>query len=243
MLMPKNINKNRNFTLSSKSRKKPKLLLNFTSNIKKPRLESANTNFTSKTHQNLISQNKNYDNQSYYSTENYSDQNNISTNMTKPNYIHRPIWKYSYYLDKNDILCLNKINGKSEIKTSLCDFKDIDKRPKPIVYSWTKPRMIKIIENNKIIEEEVKSHFWKYSHIFENKEFKRPGKLLRILMLQLSQGYEGREYFRSSNRIGILGGNGSLQNNLLQKRKWKVGGINRHYEPITIKRPNTAYKY
>ncbi len=236
------INKIRSFTQSANVRKNPKILLNLASNMNNPRLESANTNFTSKTQQNLFFQNKNFDNHSTYSTENISEKNNISN--IKPNIKYRPNWKYSYYLDKNNILSLNNINGNSEIKKLLCDYKDIDKRPKPIVYSWTKPRMIKIIENNKLIEEDVKSHFWKYSHLFQNMQFKKPGKLLRILMTQLSQGYDGKEYFRNKTRIGLFGRDGSFNNNILLKKKWKVPGINLNApDIIPTKRPNTAYKY
>ena len=238
------------YNIPSKRGKTPKLLINYdknySSNISKRRIESANTNFTSKTHHNLIRQNKNFANQSNF-TENYSETFNYPNPKPKKDLNYRPKWKYSYYLDKNDILSLNALKNNPEIKESLCDYKDIDKRPKPMVFSWTKPRMVKIIENNALIEEEVKSHFWKYSHLFDNNSLKYPGKLLRILMTQLSQGYNPGDNFMNLIRIGNFGEDRNLNNQLFLRDKWKVPGIyknNRNnYEPIKIARPKSAYKY
>jgi hypothetical protein len=206
-------------------------------NKSKRRIESANTNFTA---------NKNHFNQSN------SSENSLFGNFPTPKIRKdfKPNWKYSYYLDKNDILTINNINNNPEIKNVLCDYKDIDKRPKPIVYSWTKPRMIKILENNSLIEEEVKSHFWKYSHIFENNEFKPPGKLLKILMGQLSQGYGGYGTGQNLNFMNYNNNNGFLagddNNYRYVNRQWRVPGLyknNRNnYEPIKIKRPKSSYK-
>ena len=240
--------KNKILTASAKQRKNQPLMLNFdkylNSNKNNRRIESANTNFTSYTH-NFISK-KNFANQSN-STENYSGLN-YSNNKPKKEVNYKPNWKYSYYLNKNDILTINNLKNNLEIKNSLCDYKDIDKRPKPMVYSWTKPKMVKIIENNSLIEEEVKSHFWKYSHIFENNPIKPPGKLLRILMTQLSQGYgDGGNYMNFYNEKYIK--NDDLFNKrIFYDKQWKVPGLyknnkNNYYEPIKIKRPKSSYKY
>ena len=176
------LNQIHSLTFSTKQTNNPKKLINFdksmNSNKNNRRIESANTNFTINTYNNFNQKNKNFNNQSI-SSENYSGTINYTTPKQK---YYKPTWKYSYYLDKNQILSLNNINNNPEIRNTLCDYKDIDKRPKPIVYSWTKPRMVKILENNANIEEEVKTHFWKYSHIFENNAMKRPGKLLNILI-------------------------------------------------------------
>ena len=230
------------FIPSAKQRKNPKILINCDSNISNRRIESANTNFTTNSLHNIITQNKNFLNQSINSSDNYS---------TKPKreLYYKPNWKYSYYLDKNEILSLNNINNKKkiEIKNALCDYKDIDKRPKPIVYSWTKPRMIRILENNALIEEEVKSHYWKYSHIFENNGIKPPGKLLRLLMAQLSAGYGGDGNFLNFNNNGFVGDEGNFRYQQYLNRQWKVPGISKtyknYYEPIKIKRPKSSYKY
>jgi len=207
------------------------------SNISNRRIESAKTNFTF----NINQQNKNFSNQSN-SSENYSGNIiNFPTPKPKRESYSKPNWKYSYYLDKNDILNLKNINNGNnpEIKKLLCDYKDIDKRPKPIVYSWTKPRMVKILERNSLIEEEVKSNFWKYSHIFENNNMKRPGKLLGILMTQISQGYGGESYFMN------MGNNGNF-NKFILNHQWKYPEDYKNknsYEPIKLKRPKSAYKY
>ena len=110
--------------------------------------------------------------------------------------------------------------------------------------------MIKILENNSLIEEEVKTHFWKYSHIFENNEFKPPGKLLKILMGQLSQGYGGYGTGQNLNFMNYNNNNGFLagddNNYRYVNRQWRVPGLyknNRNnYEPIKIKRPKSSYK-
>ena len=205
------------------------------SNISNRRIESAKTNFTFN-----LNQNKNLANESN-SSENYSGNGNYSIPKIKKESYFRPKWKYSYYLDKNDILNLKNINfnNNPEIKNILCDYKDIDKRPKPIVYSWTKPRMVKILERNSAIEEEIKSNFWKYSHIFENNIMKKPGKLLGILMTQISQGYRGDSFLMN------MGNNGNFNNKIIFNHHTKFPeDINKNnYEPIKLKRPKSAYKF
>ena len=248
--MSNQFNKIRNITSASKLGKNQKILMNIdknlNSNIFKSRIESANTNFTSNIHSNIMKRNNNFANQSN-SSVNYSANKNFSLPKTKKEFQYKPKWKYSYYLDKNDILSLKLINNNPEIKNVLCDYKDIDKRPKPIVYSWTKPRMVKIIENNALIEEDIKSHFWKYSHLFENNSLSQPGKLLKILMTQFSQGYEGGEIFKNFKRGGPLGEDLTSYSKGYIKEKWKVPGLYRNerntYESIKLKRPKSAFKY
>ena len=203
------------------------------SNISNRRIESAKTNFTFN-----INQNKNFANQSN-SSENYSGNFNYSIPKIKKETYYRPKWKYSYYLDKNDILNLKNINNNPEIKNVLYDYKDIDKRPKSIVYSWTKPRMVKILERNSAIEEHIKSNFWKYSHIFENNNMKKPGKLLGILMTQISQGYRGESFIMN------IGNNGDFNNKIIVNHRTKFPEENNrnNYEPIKLKRPKSAYKF
>jgi hypothetical protein len=241
-----------NLSSSERNIKKKKLITNLNrssnSNKHNRRIDSANTNFTTNTQHNKIRQDKNYINQSN-ATENYSGYTNYSCPKikSKREFYFKPNWKYSYYLDKNDILSLNNLNNNPEMKNSLCDFKDIDKRPKPIVYSWTKPRMIKILENNANIEEEVKSHYWKYSHIFENNANNPPGKLLRIIMTQLSHSYGGGINFINMNRDGFIGDEMNFNDKISSyNRQWKVPGVykkfnNNYYDPIKIKRPRTAF--
>jgi hypothetical protein len=240
---------NNNTSSSTKNKKNNTFFNQNRHNKSNRRIESANTNFTVNSHYNINLQNKNISNQSI-SSENYTDNNNninFQNSKSKSDYHYRPKWKYSYYINKNDILNLNNLNNNPEIKNSLFDFKDIDKRPKHIVYSWTKPRMIKILENNSLIEEEVKSHYWKYSHIFENNAMKPPGKLLRLLMNQLSSGYVGDGSFLDFNNNGFIGDEGNFRYQQYLNRQWKVPGISKnyknYYEPIKLKRPKSSYKY
>ena len=190
------------------------------------RIKSAKVNFYSnKNNINLFSKSQN---------------NNIFNDFSKEKNtnIERPIWKYSYFLDKNDIL---NIQNDSEIRKILNNFKDIDNRPKPLVYSWTKPRMIKILENNKIIEEEVKSSFWKYSYLFEDNLIKPPGRLLKLMVNQLTSGY-GNEYsYMKINRNGMSYDNNKIfRNKIFHDKHWRPNGVYRYnkneYEPIKIKR-------
>ena len=168
----------------------------------------------------------------------FNDYSNSKNNSKLNNNIDRPIWKYSYFLDKNDIL---NIQNDSEIRTILNNFKDIDKRPKPLVYSWTKPRMIKIIENNKIIEEEVKSSFWKYSYLFQDNLIKPPGRLLKLMVNQLTSGYGNEFGYISINKNGLkYDNNKNLAKKLFHDKHWRHPGVyrynNNEYEPIKIKK-------
>ncbi len=190
------------------------------------RIKSAKVNFSSnKNNINLFSKSQN---------------NNIFNDFSKEKNtnIERPIWKYSYFLDKNDIL---NIQNDSEIRKILNNFKDIDNRPKPLVYSWTKPRMIKIIENNKIIEEEVKSNFWKYSYLFQDNLIKPPGKLLKLMVNQLTSGYGNEFSYMKINKNGIsIDNDKNLRNKLFHDQHWRHPGVYKNvkneYEPIKIKR-------
>ena len=153
----------------------------------------------------------------------------------------RPIWRYSYYVDKNDIL---NINNDPEIKNILNNYRDFGNKTKPVTYSWTKPRMIKIIENNKIIEEEIKSTFWKYSYLFQNDWIKPPGRLLKLMVNQLTYGY-GKEYnYMNKNKNGFNMNDNrnirTIRNKIFHDKQWKHPGVYRYkkteYEPIKIKR-------
>jgi hypothetical protein len=234
---------------STRNKNNQKLLINVENNLnsnKKNRIESANTNFTSSSHHNIIKTNINYVNKSNL-TDNNSGFVNYSIPKQKSKREYKPNWKYSYYLDKNEILSLNKIQNIPELKNTLCDFKDIDRRSKPIVYSWTKPKMVKILEKNANIEEEVKTHYWNYWHIFEKKDERPPGRLLRIIMTQLSHCYGGGYNFLNTNKIYNLEDDKLFKEKSFLNRQWKVPGTYRNnrnnFEPIKLKRPRTAYRY
>ena len=199
----------------------------FPSTLDRRRIESAKINYPI--------YNPNYFNKGKNSFIFNDNSINDSTNFTK---IQRPLWKYSYFLDKNNIL---NIKNDTEIRNLLNNYKDIDKRPKPLVYSWTKPRMVKIIENNKIIEEEVKSSFWKYSYMFQDDMIKPPGRLLKLMVNQLTSGY-GNEfsYMNINNNRNNKEDIKSFRNKIFHDTHWKPSGVYRNkkneYEPIKLKR-------
>ena len=220
------------FTPSAKRRNLQKMKIDYNleksslqNTMNKRRIESAKISFPISNH-NYFSSDKN----KYTFNEN-------SKNNTTSTKIERPIWKYSYFLDKNDIL---NIRNESEIRNLLNSYKDIDNKPKPLVYSWTKPRMIKIIENNRIIEEEVKSNFWKYSYIFQNDIIKPPGKLLKLMVNQLTSGYGNEFSYMNINKNGTNDDNNNFRNKIFHDKHWRHPGVYRYkkneYEPIKIKR-------
>ena len=170
-------------------------------------------------------------------TQNSNTLNSVENHSTP---IKRPIWKYSYYVDKNDML---NINNDPEFKNILNNYKDFGNKTKPVTYSWTKPRMIKILENNKIIEEEIKSSFWKYSYLFQDDWIKPPGRLLKLMVNQLTYGYGNDYTYLKNNKNGLnMNDNRNIRNKLFHEKPWRHPGIYRNkkneYEPIKIKREN-----
>jgi len=82
-------------------------------------------------------------------------------------YLYRPRWQYSCYLDNNNIFCLKYSKPKETFNKKTIDF--IYKLNS--IYEgneYIKPRMIKIIEKNDKISDEVFGQPWKYPNIFEN---------------------------------------------------------------------------
>ena len=82
-------------------------------------------------------------------------------------YLYRPRWQYSCCLDNNNIFCLKFREPKENFKKKTIDF--IYKLNS--IYEkneYIKPRMIKIIEKNDKISDEVFGQPWKYPNLFEN---------------------------------------------------------------------------
>ena len=82
-------------------------------------------------------------------------------------YLYRPRWQYSCCLDNNNIFCLKFREPKENLKKKTIDF----------IYKlnsikesndYIKPRMIKIIEKNDKISDEVFGQPWKYPNLFED---------------------------------------------------------------------------
>ena len=234
----------------------------------KRRIESANTNFTSDIMRNnplYNSKNKSIYNNSLkpninlsynYSSLNektdnniYNYDNNSCLNVhARKLSSYKPRWKYSYFVDKNQIL---NLENQTEMKNTLVDYKDIDKKPQRIVYSWSKPRMVQILEKNGMIEEEIKTHPWKYSYLFDNKIPKAPGKLLKIMMAQLSQGsnkgygYSNMNYKKSNNYYSDDLNNLTNRDYSEIRKNTKSSNDNNNYTDSSKKkqfnRPKTAF--
>ena len=46
------------------------------------------------------------------------------------------------------------------------------------------PKMVKIINKNALIEEEIRSHYWKYEHLFKRPKPSKTGRLMQIITSQ-----------------------------------------------------------
>ena len=92
-----------------------------------------------------------------------------------------------------------------------------------------------------MIEEEVKSSFWKYSYLFEDNFIKPPGRLLKLMVNQLTSGYGNELNYMNNNRNGLnYDNNKNFRNKLFHDKHWRQPGVYRYnkneYEPIKIKK-------
>ena len=46
------------------------------------------------------------------------------------------------------------------------------------------PKIVKIIKRNAIIDEEIRTHYWKYEHLFPKPQPRKTGKLMQIITAQ-----------------------------------------------------------
>lgn len=73
----------------------------------------------------------------------------------------KPVWNYSYYFnEKNKNKNYYRFNNQSAKKIRIKKLLDL-KNPY-IIEDWQKPRMIKILEKNSLIEEEIMLKPWKF---------------------------------------------------------------------------------
>jgi len=90
-----------------------------------------------------------------------------SQDIKKRIYLYRPRWQYSCCLDNNNIFCLKFREPKENFKKKTIDFiyklNSINEKNE-----YIKPRMIKIIEKNEKISDEVFGQPWKYPNLFES---------------------------------------------------------------------------
>ena len=98
------------------------------------------------------------DNESIYPKE---------TNTIKINKIKNPVWNYSYYFnEKNNNKNFLKIKNQSAKKIRIK--KLLNCKNPYIIEDWQKPRMIKILEKNSLIEEEIMLKPWKFFPNIDN---------------------------------------------------------------------------
>ena len=99
---------------------------------------------------------------SFYDNDNYlpKDINKMKTSQkNKP-----PLWNYSYFFnDKNKKIMKHNYSAKKIRIKKLLNIKDPF-----IIEDWQKPRMIKILEKNNLIEEEIMLKPWKFFPNLEN---------------------------------------------------------------------------
>ena len=94
------------------------------------------------------------------------DTESVLSNRNNIKKQNRPVWNYSYYYNenkknKNYLLKLNNSEKKMRIKYLLHE-----KNPY-MVEDWQKPRMIKILEKNSLIEEEILLQPWRFLPIIK----------------------------------------------------------------------------
>ena len=110
----------------------------------------------------------NYKSQEKNNTFNFS--NNINSSSLSRN--KKPFWNYSYYFNPSieKKRSFNNIN-KCNISQKKMKIKDIINTKNPYMMDmddWLKPRMIKILEKNSLIEGEVMKKPWKFFQKIDN---------------------------------------------------------------------------
>ena len=100
--------------------------------------------------------------------------------------------------------------------------------------------MVKIIEHNKMIQEEVKTNFWKYSYLFDNGKINVPGKLFQVMMNRLARK-------NKKKKIGAINFDINEQlfdKNIFCNKQWKVPGLYRKpkglYDDFYFNRPKSV---
>ena len=85
-------------------------------------------------------------------------------NKMKISQQNKPIWNYSYFFnDKNKKIMKHNYSAKKIRIKKLINLKD-----PCIIEDWQKPRMIKILEKNSLIEEEIMLKPWKFFPNIDN---------------------------------------------------------------------------
>ena len=129
-------------------------ILNYNGNfsLNKPKATSRNVKYF-----NDFGASSCYDNESIF----IKGVNNIKVNQIK-----KPVWNYSYYFNEkeNNKKYFLKCQSAKKIRIKqLLNFKN-----PYIIEDWQKPRMIKILEKNSLIEGEIMLKPWKFFRNLDN---------------------------------------------------------------------------
>ncbi len=89
-------------------------------------------------------------------------------NKKKINKQNKPIWNYSYYFNENNNKNNYKIMRQAQSVKKMRIKSLIDSKNPYIIEDWKKPRMIRILEKNSLIEEEIMLKPWKFFPNIDN---------------------------------------------------------------------------
>ena len=76
-----------------------------------------------------------------------------------------------------------KIDFRQDLEKYILNIGFNDTRCEPYITPYT-PKMVKIINKNALLEEEIRSHYWKYEHLFSKPQPRKPGRLMQIITSQ-----------------------------------------------------------
>ena len=76
-----------------------------------------------------------------------------------------------------------KIDFRQDLEKYILNIGFNDTRCEPYITPYT-PKMVKIINKNALIEEEIRSHYWKYEHLFNKPQPRKTGRLMQIITSQ-----------------------------------------------------------
>ena len=112
------------------------------------------------------SNNKRYNNNiafDFFERDDFTYKEDINNNKNKNKNLK---WNYSYNNKNFKNLFKRTLSSKEYRILNIRNKKDSD-----IIYDWQKPRMVKILEKNAFIEEEIFSKPWKFFYNHENEKF------------------------------------------------------------------------
>ena len=75
-----------------------------------------------------------------------------------------------------------KIDFRQDLEKYILNIGFNDTGCEPYITPYT-PKMVKIINKNALLEEEIRSHYWKYEHLFNKPQPRKPGKLRKLIIV------------------------------------------------------------